>query len=240
MKGTSYSLFDSIGKEPLLTREQEIELSKKIEKGDSRARDKMIKANLRLALSVVKKYMNRGVDTDDLLQESIIGLTKAVDQFDWSKGFKFSTYAYWWIQQAIRQCVASNTGPIALPSNTFSKLYKISKFEKEYNKSFGRMPTDDEIAEMFGTTTSTLRSLRQSASRPLSLDTPVYRDEAGGRTLADILPCQEKPADERIDEDRLAKCIRKTLSALTDREKLIIKMRFGIEDETEENENDNA
>ena len=240
MKGTSYSLFDSIGKEPLLTREEEIELSKKIEKGDSRARDRMIKANLRLALSVVKKYMNRGVDTDDLLQESIVGLTKAVDQFDWSKGFKFSTYAYWWIQQAIRQCVASNTGPIALPSNTFSKLYKISKFEKEYNKSFGRRPTDEEIAEMFGTTPDTLRSLRQSASRPISLDKPVYRDESGGRTLADILPCQQKPVDEKIDEERLAATIRKTLSALSEREKLIIKMRFGIEDEIEENNNDNA
>jgi len=182
-----------------------------------------------LALSVVKKYTNRGVDTDDLVQESIIGLTRAVDQFDYSKGFKFSTYAYWWIQQAIRQCIASNTGPIALPANTFSKLYKISKYEKNHNQEFGRPPTDEEVAREFGTTPDTLRSLRQSAARPRSFDTPMYSDDSGSRTLKDVLPSNAESVEEMIDNMRLSKTIQEALATLTDRERTIIAMRFGLD-----------
>ena len=233
MKNTSFNLYERVGDVPLLTREEEVELSKKIEKGDQRARDTMIKANLRLAMSVAKKYINRGVDMDDLMQESVIGLTKAVDQFDWTKGFKFSTYAYWWIQQAVRQCVASNSGPIALPSNTFSKLYKISKFEKEYKKKFDRTPTVTETAEMFGTTADTLRSLRQSAAHPKHFDAPLFSDDSGSRTLRDVLPSNEKSIEERLDDARLSEIIQKTLASLTDRERLIITMRFGLDESAE-------
>ena len=204
--------------------------SKRIEKGDPAARDKMIRANLRLALSVVKKYTNRGVDIDDLFQESVMGLTRAVDQFDWSKGFKFSTYAYWWIQQAVRSYLASNIGTIDLPSNAFSKLYKISQFEKEYEGQFNRKPSDDEVAEAFGTTSDTLRSLRQSASKTVALDKPMFPADGGSRTLADVIPSGAPSPEEKIDRDRLARKISEVLSSLSDREKLIVKMRFGIED----------
>jgi len=231
MENTSFSIYNHVAKEPLLSREEEVDLSKKIEKGDQSARDKMIRANLRLALSVVKKYTNRGVDTDDLVQESIIGLTRAVDQFDYKRGFKFSTYAYWWIQQALRQCVASNTGPIALPANTFSKLYKVTAFEKEYTQEFGKSPTEDEVAHAFGTTMETLRSLRQSAARPRSFDTPMYSDDGGSRTLRDVLPSHAESADDMIDNARLTQTIKETLATLTDRERTIIMMRFGITDE---------
>ena len=230
MKSTSFSLFDHVGNTKLLSREEEIELSKKIEKGDSVARDKMIRANLRLALSVVKKYTNRGVDIDDLFQESVLGLTRAVDQFDWSKGFKFSTYAYWWIQQAVRAYLASNVGAIDLPSNAFSKLYKISQFEKEYEAQFGRKPTDNETAEAFGTTPDTLRSLRQSASKTVAIDKPLFPADGGSRTLADVLPSNAPSPEDQIDRERLSKKISEVLSTLTEREKLIVKMRFGIED----------
>ena len=239
MKNTSFSIYNHIASEPLLTREEEVELSKRIEKGDQKARDRMIKANLRLALSVVKKYTNRGLDTDDLVQESIIGLTKAVDQFDWRRGFKFSTYAFWWIQQALRQFVASNTGPIALPSNTFSKLWKISVFEKEYESEFGRKPSNEEVAESFGTTVETLRSLRQSAARPRSFDTPMFSDDSGARTLKDVLPSQEESVEDKIDNNRLAQTIAKTLATLTPRERTIIMMRFGLT-EDKESKNGNA
>lgn len=234
MKSLSYSLYDQISKVPLLSAEEEVELSKKIEMGNKRARDRMINANLRLALHIAKKYANKGVDVDDLLQEAIIGLTRAVDQFDWSRGFKFSTYAYWWVQQAVRQFVAGNTGPISLPPNTFSKLYKISEFEKEFKEQENRDPKDAEIAEMFGTTPETLRSLHQSASRAISIDSQVYRGESGSKTLADVIPSEEKSLDDQIDEARLASTIRDALSALTEREKLIIKMRFGLDDNTAE------
>ena len=234
MNSTSTSsIFDSIGRTKLLTADEEVELSKRIEKGDNSARDQMIQANLRLALSVVKKYSKRGVDLEDLFQESVIGLTHAVDRFDWSKGFKFSTYAYWWIQQSVRQYLASNIGPINLPSNTFSKLYKISQFEKEYQKEFSQRPTDAEVADMFGTTTSTLRALRQSAATTVSLDQPAHRsygDDSTGRVLAEVIPCEDISVEERIDNERLKNKINEILSTLTEREKTIIKMRFGIED----------
>lgn len=229
MSDTSFSIYNHVAKEPLLTREEEVTLSKRIEKGDMAARDRMIRANLRLALSIVKKYTGRGIDVDDLFQESLIGLATAVDQFDWSKGFRFSTYAYWWIQQAIRQCVASNVGPIALPVNTFSKLFKISKFEKDYLQEFGKSPTDEETAKMFGTTTDTLRSLRQSAARPRSFDTPMYSDDSGSRTLKDVLPSNAESVEEMIDNMRLSKTIQEALATLTDRERTIIAMRFGLD-----------
>ena len=231
MKSISYSLYDKISKVPLLSAEEEVALSKQIELGSKHARDKMINANLRLALHIVKKYSNKGVDVDDLLQEAIIGLTRAVDQFDWSRGFKFSTYAYWWVQQAVRQFIAGNTGPITLPSNTFSKLYKISEFEKDFKTQENRMPSDSEIAEVFGTTPDTLRSLHQSASKAISIDSQVYRSDAGSKTLSDVLPSGEKLTDERLDEARLSSTIREALSSLNERERLIIKMRFGLDDD---------
>ena len=231
MKKTA-TLFDAIGKTKLLTAEEEVELSKRIEKGDLAARDRMIKANLRLALSVVKKYASRGVDIEDLFQESVIGLTNAVDRFDWTKGFKFSTYAYWWIQQSVRHYLTSNMGPINLPSNTFSKLYKISEFEKEFQKEFNRKPTEDEVADIFGTTAKTLQSLRQSSAKTISLDAPAHRSygEESRATVADVLPSNDISVEEKIDNQRLRQKIEDILSTLTDREKTIVKMRFGIED----------
>lgn len=233
----SFSLFDAVGKEPLLTHDEEIKLSKRIEKGDKAARERMIRANLRLAMSVAKKYANRGVDIDDLMQESVLGLTQAVDRFDWSKGFRFSTYAYWWIQQAVRQCVAENSGPINLPSNTFGRLYKISKFEKEFEARNGRRPSEEEVAESFGTTVDTLRSMRQSASTPVALDKSDPSDDRASRPLRDCLVSEEKTADVLIDELRLTKAVKETLSKLTEREKMIIMMRFGINDLEENNGN---
>tara|TARA_R110002110_G_C13274252_1_gene701979 strand:+ start:202 stop:891 length:690 start_codon:yes stop_codon:yes gene_type:complete len=227
---TAYTLFDHVGDSALLTRDEEIELSKRIEKGDISARNKMIQSNLRLALSVVKKYTNRGVDIDDLFQESVLGLTRAVDEFDWSKGFKFSTYAYWWIQASIRSYIAANTGTIDLPANSFSKLYKISEFEISFETKNGRKPTVEETAEKFGTTPDTLRSLRQSAARTIALDKPIFPSEGSSRTLSDVLPSRDIGAEEKIDRKRLSEKINEALSSLTDREKMIVKMRFGIED----------
>lgn len=227
---TSYTLFDHVGSSKLLTREEEIELSKRIEKGDTSARNKMIQSNLRLALSVVKKYTNRGVDIDDLFQESVLGLTRAVDEFDWSKGFKFSTYAYWWIQASVRAYIAANTGTIDLPANSFSKLYKISEFENSFESQHGRKPTSKEVAEKFGTTPDTLRALRQSAAKTVAIDKPIFPSEGNSRTLADVLPSKDPSPEERIDQKRLSEKINEALSSLTEREKMIVKMRFGLED----------
>jgi RNA polymerase primary sigma factor len=230
MKSASFSLINAIGKTKLLTKEEEQELSRKIKKGDKSARDRMIKANLRLAMSVAKKYSNRGVDLEDLFQESIIGLTHAVDRFDWTRGFKFSTYAYWWIQQSVRQYLAANCGPIDLPSNTFFKLYKIAEFEKDYQKQFGRHPTSQETANMFNTTSDTLASLRQSAASSVSLNQPrsTRSDDAGIVPLADLIPADNIEPEEKIDNDRLRLKVHEAMQTLTSREKTIIKMRFGL------------
>ena len=140
--------FKSVGKTKLLTREQEVELSKKIEMGDRRARDQMIRANIRLAISIAKNYANKGCDMEDLVQESSMGLIKAVDRFDWRKGFKFSTYACWWIKQAVRQHVAAQSGSIKLPSYAKNTLWKMKKIREDYEKEFGVAPRKQEVADM--------------------------------------------------------------------------------------------
>ena len=148
MSKNMQDFFESVGKTNLLTREEEVELSKLIEMGDQKARDKMIRANIRLAISIAKNYANKGVDLEDLIQESSLGLIKAVDRFDWRKGFKFSTYACWWIKQAVRQHVAAQSGAIKLPSYARGTLWKMKEVAEEYQKEFGVEPTHQEIADL--------------------------------------------------------------------------------------------
>lgn len=235
MKEKSFSLYNEVGKEPLLSHAEEINLAKLISAGDKRARDKMIKANLRLAVMLVKKYAKKGVDTDDLFQESVIGLARAVDQFDHTKGYRFATYAYWWIQQSVRKCVSTYSNTIALPANTNSKMYKISQFEKEYKTKFGKMPTESEIADMFGTTTETLKSLRSTTKQMVSINEPAYKgsDNSAGdiATLGDIIPSHEKSVEQKIDDIVLSRTIKRSLATLTPREKFIIMKRFGLDEE---------
>lgn len=243
MSKNMQDFFEAVGQTALLTREEEIELSKRIEAGDKAARDRMIKANIRLAISIAKNYANKGVDLEDLIQESSIGLIKAVDRFDWRKGFKFSTYACWWIKQAVRQHVAAQSGAIKLPSYARGTLWKMKQIAEEYQSEFGVEPTHQEIADLMGTSAETLRALIKCAATPANLDGSAYKSDESGRSMHDILVDENAASpDEELDREKLLKAVREVLSELTPREETVLRLRFGITEDfdTEEKVNVNA
>ncbi len=244
MSKNMQDFFESVGKTNLLTREEEVELSKLIEQGDRKARDKMIRANIRLAISIAKKYANKGVDLEDLIQESSIGLIKAVDRFDWRKGFKFSTYACWWIKQAVRQHVAAQSGSIKLPAYARGTLWKMKQISEEYQQEFGVAPTHQEIADLMGTNAETLRSLMKCAATPTQIDGSAYKTDDSGRSMHDILVDEDAVSPEEVvDREKLMKAVRGVLHDLTPREETVLRLRFGITENfttQEENVNVNA
>lgn len=213
----------------VLTRDQEVELSKLIESGDQDARRKMINSNLRLAASIAKKYANKGIDFEDLMQESTIGLMKAVDRFDWRRGFKFSTYAYWWILQTVKQYVASNKGPIALPANANARLFQANSVKEEFEKEFGSPPSEEELADILGTTAETLQSLRKSSAHYLSLEATIASGSDDCRTLHDVLVDPSPMPDEIMESMEIKKAVGSALSSLSHREQTVLRLRFGIE-----------
>jgi len=240
MNTSMQSLFQSIGKTSLLSKEEEITLSKRIESGDMKARDLMIRSNIRLAISIAKKHANKGLDFEDLVQESSIGLIKAVDRFDWRKGYKFSTYACWWIKQSIQAHVASQSASIRLPNHAKNTMWKMRQITQDYREQFGIDPTNDEIASALGTTPETLQSIISCSATMLSLDAPVGRSEEGGkRTLAEVLTNDDVPdVETMIDRERLMRSMREVLNQLSPREESVLRMRFGISnDNPEEGEN---
>ena len=180
MSDSLSAFFKSVGKTPLLSREQEVELSKKIEAGDERARRHMINANLRLAISIAKKYQNKGCSLEDLIQESSIGLIKAVDRFDWRRGFKFSTYACWWIKQSVRKHVASHGNSVKLPSHARGLLWKMRQYREEYEEEFGTEPSTKELAALLGVSPSTLMAIGQRLYR-------THLSDRGYHALMDII-----------------------------------------------------
>ncbi len=228
----------------LLTREEEIELSKLIESGDKKARDRMINSNIRLVINLAKKHASKGVELEDLIQESSIGLIKAVDRFDWRKGYKFSTYACWWIKQSIRSHIASHSGTIRLPNHARNTLWKMREIINDYKSEFGLEPTNEEIAELLGTTVETLQSIISCTANPVRLDDSPSRGDDGDsskRTWQDIIVDEhaENP-EERIDRQRLMESIREIISKLTPREEIILRLRFGITEEFEKGGFENA
>ena len=227
--------FKSVANHSLLTREQEVELAKKIEKGDIEAKKLMIKSNLRLAISIAKKYSKYGQDIEDLIQESNIGLMKAVDKFDWRKGFKFSTYACWWIKQAITRYITTNNSILNVPSHTIANARKVFQIMKEYEEEFGVNPTNEEISEILGINEKHVKQAISSIKTKYiaSIDTPI--SDENGKTLADIIPSGETSIDTILDNQIIKKEIIKSLKLLSKREELVLRLRFGI-DEIEPND----
>ena len=223
--------FDKVGERPLLSREEEVELAKAIENGDERARNRMIEANLRLAISIAKKFRDKGCSFEDLIQESNLGLIRAVDRFDWRKGFKFSTYAVWWIRQAVQAHVAGQSGAIKMPSSARAIMYKAQKFKEEYTSEFKCAPSAEEVAASVGIPLNTLRAIYKSGSHAVSLDRSISRDSSGGRTFAEVVGgvTDTDPGNE-LDKVSIRAMLVIALKKLTPREENIIRLRFGLQE----------
>ena len=219
-------------KHKLLTKEQEVELAQKMEAGDTRAREKLITSNLRLAISIANNYRNSNVPMEDLIQESNIGLIKAVDKFDWRLGFRFSTYATWWIKQSVRRYVSNATSHVKFPSGSRNLIWKINKTRKEFEAEFGVYPSDEEVAEILGESTDTVKNLRAGMQWPVNLDAPIGGED-GSRTFGETIEDTEaQDPSEVIDQNNLLDLIYGVLDQLSPQEERVLRLRFGItEDE---------
>lgn len=218
----------------LLTHEQEVSLAKRIEKGDSEARDIMIQSNLRLAFSIAKKYFNKGFDSDDLIQESNVGLIRAVDRYDWRKGFRFSTYAHWWIQQAVRRHILKNSTTVNIPAHAKGMIWRANQIKKEYEEEFGDSPSMEVLSDVLGVDEKYLSTVFSSARMPISLDAQIGGE---GRTFGETIPDESASIDETLDKESIAEIIRQAVSSLSDREMKILRMRFGLSEDPSDHKN---
>ncbi len=218
-----------IGKVPLLTAEEEIELAKRMEAGDEEAKQRLCEANLRLVVSIAKRYVGRGMLFLDLIQEGNLGLIKAVDKFDYRKGYKFSTYATWWIRQAITRSIADQARTIRIPVHMVETINKLIRVSRQLLQTYGREPTPEEISKEMGITVDKVREIQKIAQEPVSLETPIGEEEDSH--LGDFIPDEDVPAPaEAAAFSMLKEQLVEVLDTLTDREQKVLKLRFGLED----------
>jgi RNA polymerase primary sigma factor len=222
---------NEVGRYPLLTAKEEVELAKRIERGDQEAKERMINSNLRLVVSIAKRYQGHGLSLLDLIQEGIIGLIRAVEKFDWRRGYKFSTYATWWIRQAVQRGVANKAREIRIPVHIVEREQKIGRAERELTVKLGRVPTEAEIAKAAKLPLKQVREVKHAARAVTSLDKPIGEGEGGslGELVSGKAPSPEEEVTISLGQDVL----RRAVSQLPERERDVVKMRYGLNGDVE-------
>ena len=218
-----------IGKIPLLDADQEMKLAERIAAGDEKAKNELVEANLRLVVSIAKRYVGKGMFFLDLIQEGNLGLMKAVDKFDYTKGYKFSTYATWWIRQAITRAIADQARTIRIPVHMVETIHKVSRVSRQMLQELGREATAEEIGEKLGMSADKVREIMKIAQDPVSLETPIGEEEDSH--LGDFIQDEDTPAPaDAASQTILREVIERELHTLTPREEHVIKLRFGLYD----------
>jgi RNA polymerase primary sigma factor len=223
----SLQLFlNEAGRYPLLTAAEEVELAKRVERGDQAAKDRMINSNLRLVVSIAKRYQGHGLSLLDLIQEGVIGLIRAVEKFDWRRGYKFSTYATWWIRQAVQRGVANKSRTIRIPVHIAEREQRIGRAERELMAKLGRPPTDEEISQTAKISMKHLREVRQAARAVTSLDKPLGDDNDA--SMGDLVGAAQDGIEEEVEISLTERTLHQALADIPERERDVLKLRYGL------------
>ena len=215
------------GRWPLLTKEEEVELAKRIERGDAEAKERMINSNLRLVVSIAKRYQGHGLSLLDLIQEGIIGLIRAVEKFDWRRGFKFSTYATWWIRQAVQRGVANKSRTIRLPVHIADREQRIARAERLLAPKLGRQPSEEEVAKQAKLPLKQVREVRHAARAVTSLDRPIGSENEGA--FGDLFAAEGDQPEQEVTVSLEEEVLRRAVAQLPDREREVVTLRYGID-----------
>ena len=218
---------NEMGRYPLLTAAEEVELAKRVERGETDAKNRMINSNLRLVVSIAKKYQGHGLPLLDLIQEGIIGLIRAVEKFDWRRGYKFSTYATWWIRQAVQRGVANKAQDIRIPVHVLERETKMNRAHRELLVELGREPTDEEIAKKSKLPLKQVREVRQAARAVTSLDKPIGSDEESA--FRDLFASEEDTPETKVTVELGWDALRNAVERLPERQREILKLRYGLD-----------
>ena len=217
-----------ITRTPLLTADEEADLAKRIENGDKEAKDRLIEANLRLVVSIAKRYAGKNMQFLDLIQEGNIGLIKATEKFDYRRGFKFSTYATCWIRQSITRAISDKSRTIRVPVHVSENIQKVVRIKRQLIVELGKEPTNEEIADRMGTTAEKVREIMRASMEPVSLGAPVGED--GDSTLEDFIPDSTHSVENEVAQIRLTEQVQEALEMLPEREQRVLRLRFGLDD----------